>query len=152
METSIWLGIRAMFGANARYWLAAVVNRHCPIITYLINSTGSFLGGVGYRAISTPAHPLFNPLFRRRRRFHPSPPYFRNFKLRLYRQSAIGSMVCARWCSFRRGRGMAWHGLAWRLPHPCCTHPRIWQSYTDRLGLYVAVKPLDINTYDDYEQ
>lgn len=50
MQAILWISLGAILGANARYWLAQLVNKTIattlPYSTLLINVTGSFLLGL----------------------------------------------------------------------------------------------------------
>jgi CrcB protein len=50
LQSSLWISLGAVLGANARYWLglwlAQQVNTRFPLPTFLINVSGSFLLGL----------------------------------------------------------------------------------------------------------
>ncbi len=65
MRTIFWISLGAILGANARYWLATLLNRASSLLPYgtlLINVTGSLI--LGFFMIWTSERAIADPRWR----------------------------------------------------------------------------------------
>jgi CrcB protein len=67
LQSSLWISIGAVLGANARYWLGLwlvqQISPRFPLPTFLINVIGSFLLGLLAGYTQTRPHPQLTLLF-----------------------------------------------------------------------------------------